>query len=200
MTQAPPPQHPQQPPPPQFDHVVLGFNWIVDRGSITPLVMMAQKAVEFGAKKLTICLSSPGGTPDQAFYAYEILRGLSTQIELVTHNLGTVHSAAMTIFLAGTKRYAAPGATFMVHGTTHNTGGSVTIDHVTYGLESIMSDDERAMKIMAERTGKDVENVKEWYAGQKLRDTAFAKEHGIIHDVAPLEVTPKTKFHQVLLP
>lgn len=191
-----PPQPPQEPP---FDHLVLGFNWAVDRQATSALLMMVQKGIDAVFKKITICLSSPGGSPEQAFYAYEVLRGMSTQVELNTHNLGMVQSAATTIFLAGSKRYAAPNATFLVHGTKHDTGGSVTIDHVSYGLESIVADDERAMAIMAERTTKDVAEVKQWYAGQKLRDTAFAKEHGIIHDVVPLAFTPRTKFHQVLL-
>lgn len=190
---------PQPPQPPPFDHLVLGFNWAVDRQATTALLTMVQKGIDAAFKKVTICLSSPGGAPDQAFYAYEVLRGLSTQVELVTHNLGMVQSAAMTIFLAGSKRYAAPNATFMVHGTKHDTGGSVTIDLVSYGVESIIADDERAMAIMAERTGKGIADVKAWYAGQKLRDTAFAKEHGIVDDVAPLAFTAKTKFHQILL-
>jgi ATP-dependent protease ClpP protease subunit len=181
------------------DHWVIGFNWLIDRKAAQVLLTTVQQAIDLKATKITLCLSSPGGVPDQAFYAYEVLVAQSSQVELVTHNLGTVQSAAMILFLAGTKRYAVPNATFLVHATTHNTGGSVTIDHVTYGAASIEADDVRAMTIMAERTGKDMKTVRQWFRGQKLRDTTFASEVNIISEVAPLQFSSSTKFHQIVL-
>lgn len=184
---------------PQFDHVILGFNWLVDRAAATALLVSVEKAIDMGVPTLTIAMSSPGGSPEQAFYVYETLMALSNQIEITTHNLGSVYSAAVPIFMAGSKRFAAPNATFMMHGTTHNTGGSVTIDFVSYGLESIVADDNRAMAIVAQRIGSDLEKVRVWFDGQKLRDTQFALDHGLISEIRSLAMPPRTKYHQVII-
>jgi ATP-dependent protease ClpP protease subunit len=182
------------------DHWVIGFNWVIDRKAAQALLTAVQQAADFPATKtITLALSSPGGAPDQAFYVYEILVALHSRVELVTHNVATVQSAAMTLFMAGSKRYSVPNATFLVHETTHNTGGPVTIDHVTYGAASIEADDVRAMAIMEERTGKDAKTVRQWFKGQKLRDTAFASESNIISGVGPLQFTGSSKFHQIVL-
>ena len=40
--------------------------------------------------------------------------------ELITHNVGNVDSIGNVVFLAGTRRYAVPHATFMFHGVGFN--------------------------------------------------------------------------------
>jgi ATP-dependent Clp protease, protease subunit len=177
---------------------VLGFNWLVDPPATKALLQNVQQAVDMGARSITLSLSSLGGATDQASYAHEVLVAIGTQVELITHNVGTIQSAAMMLFLAGSRRYSVPHGTFLVHGTLHNTGGSVGVEHVTYGAESIKADDERAATVMASRTGRDSKLVRSWYKGQKLRDTAFALEQGIIHEVAPLRFSPSSRFHQIV--
>jgi ATP-dependent Clp protease, protease subunit len=183
----------------QVDHWVIGFNWLIDRKATQALLTAVHQAVDLKARKITLCLSSPGGAPDQAFYAYEILVALQSQVELITHNVSTVQSAAMMLFLAGSKRYAVPNSTFLVHKTTHDTGGSVTVDHVTKGIESIKADDQAAMAILAARTGTDLRTVRTWFAGQKLRDTNFAQRASIISEVAAVQLSASSRFHQIIL-
>jgi hypothetical protein len=61
-----PPQGPQ--------HYVIGFNLIIDRIATMRLMSAVGGAMQQQAKAITICISSIGGSPEQAFYAYELLR------------------------------------------------------------------------------------------------------------------------------
>jgi ATP-dependent Clp protease protease subunit len=167
---------------------VIGFN----------LVMGALSAViERGAQRITIALTSPGGAPDQAFYAYEILRKLPAQ--LTTFALGPVQSAAVTIFMAGEHRYATPHANFLLHNTTHApAAGSVYVhDQLTLSSSSIRADDARFIDIAAERTGRSTREVRKWMRGQKLRSAQWALEQGLVQNVRAFEMPKGAQFFQV---
>jgi ATP-dependent protease ClpP protease subunit len=103
-------------------HYVLGFNLVIDRIATMRLMSAIGGAAERGAKSITLCISSFGGAPDQAFYAYELLKDYP--IPITTHNVGAVHSAAMPIFLAGSKRYAVAVVVDTGEGTSARTRGS----------------------------------------------------------------------------
>jgi ATP-dependent Clp protease, protease subunit len=179
-------------------HWVIGFNWIIDRVSTQRLLTAVGAALERGARHVTLCISSVGGAPEQALYAYEILRALPSEVELTTHNVATVQSAAMILFLAGSKRLAVPNATFLMHKTTHNPGTAVGAEHLSYGADSVRADDTSAMAIVADRTGRDLNTVRKWFRGQKIRDTTFAKGEGIITEVIPVNFPEQAQFFQVV--
>jgi Clp protease len=93
----------------------IGFNAAFDRKASEQLVSVCGEAVRNGYSEITLCLMSIGGLLDFAYYAFNILEALP--IKLVTHNIGTVQSAANLIFLCGDERYAAPGCSFLFHNT-----------------------------------------------------------------------------------
>src|SRR6185437_16671946 len=101
-------------PPPQPKHFYIGFNFFIDRIAIMKLIA-AVNTFRANALSITLCLSSNGGSTEQAFYAYEILRAMPVQIHTV--NLGIVHSAANIIFMAGENRTASPESYFLFHQT-----------------------------------------------------------------------------------
>jgi len=63
----------------------------------------------------------------------------------------------------------------------------------------VQSDDDRAIVTTSERTGKPLAEVKEWFNGQKLRDTDFAQRNGIITAVEPLQMSSQAAFFQVMV-
>src|SRR5438874_2120012 len=64
--------------------------------------------------RVHLLLSTPGGSVMNGITLYNTLRGMP--FELITHNVGNVNSIGNAVFLAGTRRYACPQATFMFHG------------------------------------------------------------------------------------
>lgn len=178
-------------------HYILGYNLFVDRLGIMRLLNGISEATLRGAHTITLCISSPGGDPAQAFYAYEMLRNYP--IPITTHNVGSVHSAAIPIFLAGSRRLAVPHSTFLMHKTMHTpaAGTSYGLEHLDYSGNAVEADDERSIAIVAERTKQPVETVRGWILGQQLRSTEFALEHGFIEKVAPVEFPSQSQFFQI---
>src|SRR5262249_11887886 len=119
----------------------------IDRLATMRLMSAVGLAIEKGAQSITLCISSNGGAPDQAFYVHELLK--ASPVPITTHNVGIVQSAAMIIFLAGSRRFAVPLSTFLMHKTVHNppAGASYGQDLLDHSLESLNADDERAMAV-----------------------------------------------------
>lgn len=178
-------------------HYILGFNLIIDRIATMRLMSAVAAATQQGAKSITLCISSIGGTPEQAFYAYELLKAYP--IPITTHNVGAVHSAAMPLFLSGSKRFAVPNATFVMHKTVHTPppGSSYGQDHLDYSAELINADDDRSIEIVVERTKQPIEDVRPWFSGQELRTNEFALKHGFIEKVMPVQFPAQSQFFQV---
>lgn len=184
-----------QPPPPK--HYYLGFNLMIDRQSIINLLQVAHAAVNANALSITVCLTSGGGDPSQALYAYEVLQALPVKIKM--HAIGSVQSAACALMLAGEERHASPGTNFLFHETvwTPPTATPINIDAVIGQKEAISHNDKWNYQLFAQRLNKPQREVTRWFRGQRIRDTDFALKNGFIHEVRQLRVLPADEFIQI---
>ena len=107
-----------QTPPAPPSEVAISFSVPVDNNTTNALLRVISLQMQQGVKKVTLLISSPGGDTVSAFAAYNILKSLP--IELTTVNVGTVDSAAMLIYCAGSHRYSLDGAgvRFLIHGNS----------------------------------------------------------------------------------
>jgi ATP-dependent Clp protease, protease subunit len=177
----------------------VGFNFAIDGHSAQQLIAVVNTAISSGHRSVCISLSSPGGATDQAFYLYHTLRALP--VELITHNIGTVQSAAAILFLAAGTRFAVPDATFLFHATRFYPAQNIGLSYedLQQRLKSVRGDDQFSQRIIADRLSKSPAEVAGWAKGDVLRDTKFALQHGIIQEVRPFEIPKDAKFYQVTL-
>jgi ATP-dependent protease ClpP protease subunit len=185
------------PPPPTPKDYYLGFNYILDRQSVTGLVALVQQALSLNGKSVTICITSSGGAPDQALYAYEALTALPISVH--THAIGSVQSAAMILFMCGERRTSSPGANFLFHDTVFNPGAGSLLryEDLIGHAGAIQQNDQWSHQLIAEKLNRPVKEVAEWFYGQNPRDTEFALNNGIISAVQPLIVPATAEFVQV---
>jgi ATP-dependent protease ClpP protease subunit len=185
------------PPPPIPKDYYLGFNFIIDRQAITNLVALVQQAVGLQGKSVTICLTSNGGAPDQALYAYETLSALP--IDVHTHAIGSVQSAGMILFMCGQRRTASPGANFLFHDTVFNpaVGAPLRYEDLVGHASAIDQNDKWSHQLIAQELNRPVEEIAEWFYGQNPRDTKFALDNRIIEAVQPLVIPASGEFVQV---
>ncbi|MEA2891420.1 MAG: hypothetical protein QOI05_2213 [Bradyrhizobium sp.] len=174
----------------------LGFNHELDRQSVSNLVALAQQALALHAKSITICISSVGGALDQGLYAYEILTALPISVH--THAIGPVQSAAVPLFLCGTRRTASPGANFLFHETLFSSEGvPLSFDKLIGQAHAIDHSNKWSHHLIAKILDQPVETVAKWFIGQNIRDTQFALDNKIIEKVEPLIVPSDAQFVQV---
>ena len=70
--------------------------------------------INSGENEIYVLLSSPGGSVASGVALYNYITSLPARV--IIPNIGIVDSVANLVFLAGTKRYAAPNSSFLFHG------------------------------------------------------------------------------------
>lgn len=103
--------------------------------------------------KIHLTIASGGGAITPGFAAYNELKALP--IELTTHNVGSVDSAAILIFMAGSKRLANKASGFLFHESTWNYSGQGEVTLTTAGNAKKWLETYEGMQteIVSDRTG-----------------------------------------------
>ena len=143
---------------------------------------------EGGKPSIYLLMSTPGGSVDEGILLFNVLRALP--ITLTTHNIGNVDSIGNVVFLAGSKRLANPNATFMWHGVGFDITGPQRFElkNVREMLGGIEAHTARMAATIASCTMLTQEQVHELFLQASTKDAAYAKTHGIVHEIADAKV------------
>jgi ATP-dependent protease ClpP protease subunit len=148
----------------------------------------SQDAANAGKRKfnkLCLFISSSGGSLDDGVSLFGFMRSLP--LEITTINTGLIASIAILPFLAGKVRIATPHSRFHFHDfewnypAAHNLTRLEYVDH-TQILNSARQNTLEILKANTALTDKDFEELK-LLVEPTIKDTAFAKEKGIVHEV-----------------
>ncbi len=132
-------------------------------------------------KPITILINSPGGSADDGFAIYDMIRFIRPPVRIVS--VGLSASAATVIMLAADKgsRFALPNARIMIHQPSMRYMG--VAEDVKRTAEQILKLRERINELYAQETGQALEKVVEdtdrdyWMSAQE------AVEYGLINRV-----------------
>jgi ATP-dependent Clp protease, protease subunit len=167
----------------------------VQEGTVQRLLNAVVGEIQKGAKTIYLLLSTPGGSVREGMALYNILRGLPC--EIVTHNIANVDSIGNVVFLAGGKRYAAPNATFMFHGVGFdiNQGTRLEQKSAKEVMDGIAAETKRMAQVIESRAGfTDNAEIEQLFLEASTKDAAYAKGHGIIHDIRDVQISPGSPF------
>ena len=144
----------------------------IDWASINKLIQEIQKMRDSGDEAITLFVGSPGGknTPSIGFYDWI----KAEKINLTTVAIGQTSSAALYIFLSGTKRKALAHSMFMVH-----PGGRVG-DGIRRWLMRIASPrryrEDKEFDLTIDRAGQDI-YIKETKLSPTMVERLLTREH-----------------------
>src|SRR6476661_7287331 len=93
----------------------LGYTGQVDSSGVSRIASALNKAVNDRFDEVQLCFSSLGGFVADGIYLYNHIRSLP--VRMVAHNVGSVSSIAVAVFLAAEERYCSSHAMFMIHPT-----------------------------------------------------------------------------------
>lgn len=134
---------------------------------------------ESDSKPIDIFINSYGGYVYDGLALYDTIRQLEDTLEVRTHAMGKVMSMGLTLFLAGTQRFALPHSTFMAHSIAGGTHGKM------YEIKDDSKETERLHKVLLKiyeaRTSK---SAQWWKKEIEYRDRFYdldtAVELGIV--------------------
>ena len=173
----------------------LGYTGSIDTAGVTRVAAALSNAMNDGCDEVRLCFSSLGGYVADGIYLYNHIRALPVRI--VAHNVGSVSSIAVSVFLAADERYCSSHATFMIHPTVIPSQEGMGADRLQTALDAALADDRRTENILRERA-KIPDRVLAERRGRDVHiSPAQAAEYGIVHEVREFMVPPGNRFIQI---
>jgi ATP-dependent Clp protease, protease subunit len=172
---------------PTHPNAYVVFNALINPPSARALLTATTEVAERG-QRVVLCLGSPGGGVSAALMLYNALRALP--IQLVTHNVGEVGSAANVIFLAGAERVASPNSTFMFHRPTYtaDAGEEFDVKALRRTATALTTDEKRVRTLIEERTTLTGAQINHLKRNSKTVDAEYALTSGIVDQIEELQI------------
>lgn len=130
---------------------------------------------------ITIYISSPGGHVESGDVIYDMIKFIKPVVRVV--GTGWVASAATNIYLAAKRenRYSLPNTRYLVHQPSGGSQGDAT--DIKIQAEQILITKARLNKLIAEETGRTVEQVEQDTDRDHWMSVDEAIEYGIVSKV-----------------
>lgn len=165
---------------------IVHFIGPINQISVCTVRNLCLQALQSGASEIELHMSTEGGNMTAGFALYFFLRSLP--LPLTAHNIGSVESVGVPIFLAAQRRYACPGTRFLVHPLHWGFGNLVAADHsrVSEWRDCLDFDAERYARIFEDATtgaGQRADIRANLTGNARIFDAEQALEAGIIHKV-----------------
>ena len=130
---------------------------------------------------ITVYISSPGGHVESGDVIYDMIKFIKPEVRVV--GTGWVASAATNIYLAAKKenRFSLPNTRYLVHQPSGGSQGDAT--DIKIQAEQIIKTKARINKIIADETGRSLEQVEKDTDRDYWMSVEEATEYGIVGKV-----------------
>ncbi|MCC7145057.1 MAG: ATP-dependent Clp protease proteolytic subunit [Phycisphaeraceae bacterium] len=130
---------------------------------------------------INLYINSPGGAVDDTLAIYDTMRFLSCDV--ATYCIGKAMSGGALVLASGAKgkRYILPHAKVMIHQPYGGVFGQTT--DVKIQAEEILKSKRQLNEILAEHTGKPLEQVEKDSERDRYFSAQEAKEYGLVDEV-----------------
>ena len=155
----------------------------IDDERVKKLMATVEQKLKEGRERFVILISSPGGQVFQGISAYNFLKGIPA--EVITYNFGSVDSIAVCLFCAGSKRFCVPHGRFLIHGIGFDVPAGARFDEKSLGerITDLKNERETICRIIADNTGKKLEDVEQDMLKGITLTPEEAKGYGLVHEI-----------------
>ena len=163
------------------DRVIMIFNEINDDLAASVIAQMLYLESVNPDEDIVLYINSPGGSVSAGFAIYDTIRKLECDVSTIC--VGTAASMGAFLLAAGTKgkRYALENSQTMIHQVLGGMSGQAS--DIEIEAAHILDVKKRINKLLAENTGRSLEEIEKdtdrnnWMFGED------AKEYGIVDHV-----------------
>ena len=132
-------------------------------------------------KDISFYINSPGGSVTAGMAIYDTMQYIKCDVSTICIGMAASMGAFLLTAGAKGKRYALPNAEIMIHQPLGGTQGQATDIHIH--AEHILKIKEKLNKILSERTGQTLEQIKADTERDNFMNSYEAKEYGLIDKV-----------------
>lgn len=131
-------------------------------------------------RDINVYINSPGGGVYSGLAIYDTMKFVTPKVK--TYCIGMAASMGAVLMLGGDKRYALPHAKIMIHQPwVSELGGKAT--DIQIHAEEIMKNREMIAQLIADGTGRSLEQVQEDIERDKYMSPEEALEYGMIDEI-----------------
>ena len=132
-------------------------------------------------KDIYLYINSPGGSVTAGFAIYDTIQHIKPDVQTIC--IGMAASMGSFLLAAGTKgkRFALPNAEVMIHQPLGGAQGQAT--EIEIAANHILKTREKLNRILAERTGQNIETIQKDTDRDNFLTAEEAKEYGLIDHV-----------------
>ena len=132
-------------------------------------------------KDIHLYINSPGGSVTAGMAIYDTMQYIKADVSTICVGMAASMGAFLLAAGAKGKRYALPNSTVMIHQPLGGTRGQAT--DIEIHTKYLLSIKEKLNKILAERTGQDLETVKANTERDNFMTADEARDCGLIDEV-----------------
>ena len=132
-------------------------------------------------KDIHLYINSPGGSVTAGMAIYDTMQYIKAEVSTICVGMAASMGAFLLAAGAKGKRYALPNSTVMIHQPLGGTRGQAT--DIEIHTKYLLSIKEKLNKILAERTGQDLETVKANTERDNFMTADEARDFGLIDEV-----------------
>jgi len=173
----------------------FGFTGSIDPNGATRIATAFNHAVNESYDEINFCFSSIGGYVSDGIYLYNHIRGLP--IDIIAHNVGSVQSVAVAVFVAADERYCSEHSMFLIHPTSFQPQEGMTAERLQSTLDAALADDERTESILRERT----RFPDDFLDARRTRDVHITPDialaHGLVDGIAEFALPKGNQIIQI---
>jgi ATP-dependent Clp protease protease subunit len=130
---------------------------------------------------IMLYINSPGGSVSAGMAIYDTMRYLKCEVSTLCVGMAASMGAFLLAAGAKGKRYALPNAEIMIHQPSGGAQGQAT--EIQIVAENILKTREKLNRILAENTGRSIEEIARDTERDNFMSAAEALEYGIVDKV-----------------
>jgi ATP-dependent Clp protease protease subunit len=172
-----------------------GYSGAIDSAGAKRIADALNTAANGHFDEVRISFSSHGGYVSDGIYLYNHIRSLP--IRVVMHNIGSVTSIAVTVFVAAEERFCSPHGMFMIHPTIMSPSEGMSAQRLQSSLDSAQADDRRTENILRERAAIPEEIL----TARRFREIYITPKeaviYGLVHAVKDFTLPKGSRMVQI---
>ncbi|GGG23678.1 ATP-dependent Clp protease proteolytic subunit [Lysinibacillus alkalisoli] len=163
------------------DRIILLGSAIDDNVANSIVAQLLFLQAEDPDKDISLYINSPGGSVTAGMAIYDTMQFIKPKVQTIC--IGMAASMGSFLLAAGEKgmRYALPNAEVMIHQPLGGAQGQAT--EIEIAAKHILATREKLNKILAERTGQDLETIARDTDRDNYMTAEQAKNYGLIDHV-----------------
>lgn len=179
---------------PQFERIYINFSYPITP-PIVNLVIKELTALYHNhkPKEFYFLMNSPGGSVKDGIALYNFLNALPCTI--IMHNMGSVDSIGIVIFMAGDERYMCGGTSFHFHGVGTEPKGHFNLAKLKEMVSSLKDDEDKISHIISGNTSLKEIEIAGFFSQGESKNSGFAIKYGVVSEVRNAAIDPKYPVH-----